>query len=130
VRELRNVVERAAILSSDVITVADLPEDPHTNPFDDELDEGDLNPPPVVKPVAVDSGQRLTLREYRDAMERAYIVSVLNETHWNISKAAVELGVERTNLHKKVRSYGITRNDARDGSRSESARSDSIKGDG
>ncbi|RYE86001.1 MAG: sigma-54-dependent Fis family transcriptional regulator, partial [Myxococcales bacterium] len=36
VRELKNVVERAAILSGDVITIADLPEDPHANPFDDE----------------------------------------------------------------------------------------------
>ena len=31
---------------------------------------------------------------------------------WNISKAAVSLGVERTNLHKKIRAYGIKRGDA------------------
>src|SRR6187399_151500 len=41
VRELKNVVERAAILASDVITVADLPEDPHTSPFDDDDDEAE-----------------------------------------------------------------------------------------
>jgi transcriptional regulator of acetoin/glycerol metabolism len=28
---------------------------------------------------------------------------------WNISKAAIALGVERTNLHKKIRAYGIKR---------------------
>ncbi|NUQ78547.1 MAG: sigma-54-dependent Fis family transcriptional regulator, partial [Polyangiaceae bacterium] len=36
VRELKNVIERAVILSSDVITIADLPEDPHENPFDED----------------------------------------------------------------------------------------------
>ncbi len=41
VRELKNVVERAAILSSDVITVADLPEDPHLSPFEDDHEAED-----------------------------------------------------------------------------------------
>jgi two-component system nitrogen regulation response regulator NtrX len=103
VRELKNVVERAAILSSDVISIADLPEDPHLSPFDEE-------PRPTT--VAVEtpsSGERLTLREYRDAAERAYIVQTLVDTDWNISRAAVALSVERTNLHKKIRAYGIKR---------------------
>src|SRR5262249_6594739 len=44
VRELKNVVERAAILSSgDVLTIADLPEDPHENPFDDDATQGDAD---------------------------------------------------------------------------------------
>jgi two-component system, NtrC family, nitrogen regulation response regulator NtrX len=112
VRELKNVVERAAILSGDVITIADLPEDPHASPFeedpDTELEAGDRSisaPPPPVKP----SGERLTLREYREATERSFIVDTLRAFDWNISKASVALGVERTNLHKKIRAYGIKR---------------------
>jgi DNA-binding NtrC family response regulator len=109
VRELKNVVERAAILSSDIITVADLPEDPHVNPFEDEavtsIAPSDL---PMMRQNA-DAGQRLTLREYRDSVERIYIVETLDSCDWNISKAAVMLGVERTNLHKKIRAYGIKR---------------------
>jgi two-component system, NtrC family, nitrogen regulation response regulator NtrX len=104
VRELKNVVERAAILSSDVISIADLPEDPHSSPFDDDLRPNGAN---VV--AAPKSGERLTLREYRDAAERAYIVQTLADTDWNISRAAVALSVERTNLHKKIRAYGIKR---------------------
>ena len=57
-------------------------------------------------------GTRLTLREYRTQAERAYILSTLEEVGWNISKAATLLGVERTNLHKKMRGYGIRREDA------------------
>jgi two-component system nitrogen regulation response regulator NtrX len=107
VRELKNVVERAAILSSDVITVADLPEDPHLSPFEDDSDDSasELTPIPAL---GIARG-RLTLREHRDASERAYILDTLKELAWNISKAAVVLGVERTNLHKKIRAYGIKR---------------------
>jgi two-component system nitrogen regulation response regulator NtrX len=103
VRELKNVVERAAILSSDIITIADLPEDPHQSPFDDVE-------PAEPRPRSL-PGQRVTLREFREAAERSYIVDTLIETDWNISKAAVQLGVERTNLHKKIRAYGIQRNE-------------------
>jgi two-component system, NtrC family, nitrogen regulation response regulator NtrX len=104
VRELKNVVERAAILAGDVITVADLPEDPHTSPFDDEESE-----PSSLTAAARAPGERLTLREYRESAERQYIVETLKDADWNVSKAAVTLGVERTNLHKKIRAYGIKR---------------------
>jgi transcriptional regulator with GAF, ATPase, and Fis domain len=109
VRELKNVVERAAILSSDVISIADLPEDPHLSPFDD--DPRPAGNPVVPVPVLAGPGEKLSLREYRDAAERAYILQTLVDTDWNISRAAVTLSVERTNLHKKIRAYGIKRGD-------------------
>jgi DNA-binding NtrC family response regulator len=105
VRELKNVVERAAILSSDVLTVADLPEDPHSSPFEDDADD----PVAPLLEAADPARSRLTLREHRDASERAYILETLKDLAWNISRAAVVLGVERTNLHKKIRAYGIKR---------------------
>src|SRR6187431_1392466 len=80
VRELKNVVERAAILSSDVITIADLPEDPHDSPFDDEGEDANATGPhdsvPDVEstPLPQASGDRLTLREYRETTERSYII--------------------------------------------------------
>ncbi len=109
VRELKNVVERAAILAGDVITIADLPEDPHESPFDEESVRS--SPPPDVEPLATshESGKRLTLRELRERAERRYIIEVLASFEWNISRAATVLGVERTNLHKKIRAYGIKR---------------------
>ena len=113
VRELKNVVERAAILSSDVITVADLPEDPHLSPFEDEHEADDsavTTPLPAAAPKL--PGAQLTLREFREGAERTYIIDTLKTLDWNISKAAVLLGVERTNLHKKIRAYGIKRGDA------------------
>jgi two-component system, NtrC family, nitrogen regulation response regulator NtrX len=111
VRELKNVVERAAILSDDAITIADLPEDPHTSPFEEDTELAH-SPPPMIPGQAAHSGTaqgRLTLREHREATERSYIIDTLKELDWNISRAAVILGVERTNLHKKIRAYGIKR---------------------
>jgi two-component system nitrogen regulation response regulator NtrX len=121
VRELKNVVERMAILSGDRVTIADLPEDPHESPFgedatgehdaqdaadavdDDAADAG------RVAPALVPGAKHLTLREYREQTERQYIVDTLRMAGWNISRTAVMLGVERTNLHKKIRAYAIKR---------------------
>jgi transcriptional regulator with GAF, ATPase, and Fis domain len=119
VRELKNVIERAAILSGDVITIADLPEDPHANPFDDESspqEPADASDEPVAadapEPVGTPGTGRATLREFREQAERKYIVDTLRSLDWNISRTAITLGVERTNLHKKIRAYGIKRGES------------------
>jgi len=104
VRELRNVVERMAILSGDRITLDDLPEEGVLSEVRRE------SSPPSDLPATLDeAGERLTLRDYRSRAEKDYILQTLDEVGWNISRAATILGVERTNLHKKMRSYGIRR---------------------
>jgi DNA-binding NtrC family response regulator len=119
VRELKNVVERMAILAGPSVTMADLPEDPHASPFDDDGEseagadaaEPEAEPatdPPNRGPASIPPTYP-TLREHRDAAERNHIVDTLKLTGWNISRTAVVLGVERTNLHKKIRGYGIKR---------------------
>jgi DNA-binding NtrC family response regulator len=107
VRELRNVVERMAILSGDRITLDDLPEEGVLSEVRRESSS------PSGRPATLDdAGRRLTLREYRTRAEKDYILETLDEVGWNISRAATILGVERTNLHKKMRSYGIRREEA------------------
>jgi DNA-binding NtrC family response regulator len=120
VRELKNVVERSAILSGDRVTIADLPEDPHQSPFEEDHEAHASDPPPANEPPfdetasslsapAGSAGRPLTLREHRERSERQYIVDTLKLTGWNISRTAIVLGVERTNLHKKIRAYSIKR---------------------
>ena len=120
VRELKNVVERMAILSGDRVTIADLPEDPHESPFGEESGPDDASEDedgpstetpeePAASRAAPVAGQYATLREFREQQERKYIVDTLKLTGWNISRTAVVLGVERTNLHKKIRGYAIKR---------------------
>ncbi|HSO37354.1 MAG TPA: helix-turn-helix domain-containing protein, partial [Labilithrix sp.] len=122
VRELKNVVARMAILSGDRVTIAALPEDPHESPFGeeesahesaaaDEAEEpgGEEAHETQASRAAPVPGQYATLREFREQQERKYIVDTLKLTGWNISRTAVVLGVERTNLHKKIRGYSIKR---------------------
>ena len=88
VRELRNAVERMAILSPDSqITLDSVPME--------------IRAP--ASPAA--SG----LHGVRDAAERGRIVQALEQTNWNVSGAARLLGVERTNLHKRIRALGLNR---------------------
>ncbi len=123
VRELKNVVERMAILSGEHVTIADLPEDPHESPFEEEeaadgADAGIEESDDLASSEAAtradsattpSSHQTMTLREFREHTERRYIVDTLKASGWNISRTAILLGVERTNLHKKIRAYAIKR---------------------
>ncbi|CAN5335907.1 sigma-54 dependent transcriptional regulator [soil metagenome] len=115
VRELKNGVERMAIPAGATVTMADLPEDPHESPFEDDSAEAEIDPveeaaeAPMRPNVGSIPPTYPTLREYRDNAERKHIVDTLKLAGWNISRTAVVLGVERTNLHKKIRGYGIKR---------------------
>ncbi|MBF0506874.1 MAG: sigma-54-dependent Fis family transcriptional regulator [Nitrospirae bacterium] len=48
-----------------------------------------------------------TLKDARDAFEKDFIIRKLEENHWNISKTAEAIAVERSNLHKKIKAYEI-----------------------
>ncbi len=48
-----------------------------------------------------------TLKDARDAFEKAYIIKKLEENHWNISKTSEAIAIERSNLHKKIKAYDI-----------------------
>jgi two-component system, NtrC family, nitrogen regulation response regulator NtrX len=113
VRELRNVIERLVIMSDDEISVRDLP------PY---LGAGGPAPisvpssggaPAGAVPQELDPRRyvTLTLREFRDEIEREFIRLKLREYDWNISRTAQALGIERTNLHKKLRALGIERDE-------------------
>jgi len=109
VRELRNVIERLVILSEDSIGVGDLPEEIVTEVARKNRPErtmAALDLPPETR--------TLPLRELRDLIERQYILSKLDENGWNISRTAQVLDIERTNLHKKMRALGISRDDRRE----------------
>ncbi len=51
----------------------------------------------------------MTLHEARQKFERRMILGALERSDWNVSRAADELGLERTNLHKKIKQFGLTR---------------------
>jgi two-component system nitrogen regulation response regulator NtrX len=106
VRELRNVVERLVIMSDDVITERDLP--PYLGGPGRIVGERGGEPAPAPG-VDVARHAEKTLREFREEVECDFIRFKLAEYDWNISRCAQALGIERTNLHKKMRALGIVR---------------------
>jgi two-component system nitrogen regulation response regulator NtrX len=89
VRELRNVAERLAILlRSDTIEPEDIQLGTRTE-------------------VPAEIAPNLPLREARDEFEKQYILSRLREFAGNVSRTADALGVERSNLYRKLNAYGI-----------------------
>ena len=111
VRELRNVVERLVIMSDEVIREKDLP--PYLGgPRSPGQRSGNSGPV-----TAIDLGRYAgkSLREFREEVESEFIRIRLAEFDWNISRTAQALGIERTNLHKKLRALGIHRGEGTGG---------------
>ncbi|MEP7131811.1 MAG: sigma-54 dependent transcriptional regulator, partial [Acidobacteriota bacterium] len=89
VRELKNLVERVVILSAGEEIA---PEDFH---FRRATDDGDA-------PIASEA----PLRVAREEFERRYILAALRRHRGNVSRAAEALDLERSNLYRKLKSYG------------------------
>ncbi|MGE5644984.1 MAG: sigma-54-dependent transcriptional regulator [Acidobacteriota bacterium] len=88
-RELKNVVERMAILTpGERLTAQSVP---------------------LEIRMPKDTTPRSTIQDARDAAEREHILRALEASNWNVSSAARSLGMERTNLHKRIRALGLTR---------------------
>ncbi len=93
VRELRNVIERVNIMvGGDTITAQDLAFLGRDGVVPDLPLEGPVTP----------------LSEARDQFEKDYILRTLAAQQGNMSRTAEVLGVERSNLYKKLRAFGIT----------------------
>ncbi len=94
IRELKNTVERLLIMvPSEVITLHDA--------------EGLAVCGNSINARSDHFFRYSTLREARDAFEAEYIRKKLKEHNWNISKTADAIDVERSNLHKKIKSFNI-----------------------
>src|SRR5215831_6592515 len=109
VRELRNVIERLVILSEESIGVGDLPEEIVAEVARRRREAAAAAPALLPKVELPAEARALPLREFRDHMEREYIRMKLDDNGWNISRTASLLGIERTNLHKKMRALGLSR---------------------
>jgi two-component system nitrogen regulation response regulator NtrX len=114
VRQLRNVIERVLILgeAGGPIGVAELP--------------GETSAPAEEGRVVL-SGTVATmpLREAREAFEREYLMTQINRFGGNISRTAEFVGMERSALHRKLKSLGVmtgTKGAAREDDEDDAAR--------
>ena len=98
VRELRNLIERVTILS--------IHEDKKdTNKLlTDILKE---NPESLNKTDLLNNTMSFPLKEAREKFETNYLINQLKKNNGNISKTADFIGMERSALHRKLKSLGI-----------------------
>jgi len=91
VRELKNLAERLVVMvAHEVIDVCDIKK--HLESYDyDHLITQNLS----------------TLKKAKELFEKDYIIAALKKNEKNISSAAKQLGIERTNLHRKISNYHI-----------------------
>jgi len=89
IRELEHAIERAVAMTNTTVL---FPED-----FPPEIQRG------RVQDSGVEGGPATSLEE----MERAHIIKVLQDVHYNKSKASEVLGIDRATLYRKAQRYGI-----------------------
>jgi len=97
VRQLKNVIERILILSDGTgpISADEIPTD--TQKSAGANDGGGMSA----------NWATLPLREAREAFEREYLITQINRFGGNISKTANFVGMERSALHRKLKSLGV-----------------------
>lgn len=109
VRELKNLIERVVILTTELeekqpisaaVLLGHLKDDSLTLKVDEEV-AGNGG----ASSATGSAGKNL--RDARQEFEKDFIVKTLEENDWNISKAAQILGIERSHLHRKIKSFGI-----------------------
>jgi two-component system nitrogen regulation response regulator NtrX len=106
IRELRNAVERLVIMTDrEVIGAGDLPPEVTTPRAAAASEAGGAAAASAAAAPPAAGGN--TLREFKDASERAFLVQKLRENNWNISKTAEVIDTPRSNLYKKLEQYGI-----------------------
>ena len=97
VRQLKNVIERVLILGPDKgdIMASELPQNDQPGGDGDE------------RIVLSGSLATLPLREARELFEREYLLTQINRFGGNISRTATFVGMERSALHRKLKSLGV-----------------------
>ena len=97
IRQLRNAVEQILILGPEkgLIDTSELPDSRHAD---------NLN---TVNSVFQENLINLSLRDAREVFEREYLIAQINRFGGNISKTAIFVGMERSALHRKMKTLSI-----------------------
>jgi len=96
VRELKNLIERLVIMTpGKTIQITDLPLS--INPNQNKADTTAFDPRQLPD----------SYREAKELFEKQFLIEKLQKNGWNVSKTADAIGLERSNLHRKIKSYQI-----------------------
>ncbi|HWC50031.1 MAG TPA: sigma-54 dependent transcriptional regulator [Nitrospira sp.] len=102
IRELRNLIERLMIMvPGNVIDAAQATASLQVKPTGPAPAAANAATPAAVSPLFTQPYD--SLRDARNAFEKEYIARKLREHHWNISRTAEDLRIERSHLHRKIK---------------------------
>ncbi len=110
VRELKNLIERIVILATEDDTqrpvgvseiLQHLQDEALTLQYGSQI-EGDFE----VQARGAKTATK-NLKDARHEFEKDFILRILKENEWNVSRTAEVLGVERSHLHRKIKGFGI-----------------------
>ena len=108
IKQLHNVLEWISIMNENLdkpIDIEDLPPEFGGSAANNgSQDEDDVS-------LFVDTMMQMGLREARECFERHYLLSQVNKFDGNISKTAEFVGMERSALHRKLKSLDVFSND-------------------
>ena len=99
VREVANVMERAALLVDGPLVTVDS--------LELAIPRNQRGSRPANDEWAISDAVGISLGQTVEEVERRHILEALHETHWNISRAASRLGVTRDILRYRVQKYGL-----------------------
>ncbi len=106
-RELKNAVERLALLGGSPITTSDI--DLYLRPATPTVDKGStavsqMNGTTLETMLQEDSFQR-----FKEQAEKLFVERKLEEHGWNIAKTAENMGIQRSHLYNKIERFGLSK---------------------
>jgi two-component system nitrogen regulation response regulator NtrX len=107
VRELRNLMERVIILTTEAQDGEPLLPGDLLGHLESESLALSWREEELAAPAGAGRTEATSLRDARQGFERDFILATLKKYDWNVSKTAAALGIERSHLHRKIRSFGI-----------------------
>ncbi len=97
IRELQNIVERVALLSSDQQISAS------------DIDRLTISKGKSKDQLSVKIDNTESFHDYKEEAEKLFLLKKLEKYDWNISSTADAIGIQRSHIYTKMKKYGIER---------------------
>jgi len=108
VRELRNYIERCHILMpGEQMSISNMLPPGQSFTQQPSIRQSAASSATEANTAAPCLDETDSFHDAREAFERSFLLQHLNNHEWNISRTASEIGMERSQLHRKIKSFGL-----------------------
>jgi DNA-binding NtrC family response regulator len=106
-RELKNAVERLALLGGSPITTADI--DLYLRTAAPAVDRGSTGGNHSNGTTLETMLQEVSFQRFKEQAEKLFVERKLEEHGWNIAKTAENMGIQRSHLYNKIERFGLSK---------------------